>query len=74
MIARFDGASAGSGFSTSRVTRWSRPWSSGSSEGSPRDDAVAAGLLVRHLHDRDDRAVVLVVGVDQLADARAGRR
>ena len=70
MIARFDGASSGAGFSTRLVIRWSRPWSSGSSRRLRRDDAVAAGLLGRDLHDRDDRAVVLVVGVDQLADAR----
>ena len=34
------------------------------------DHAVAAGLLVGDLHDRDHRRVGLVVGVDQLADAR----
>ena len=33
------------------------------------DHAVAAGLLVGHLHDRDDRPVGLVVRVDELADA-----
>ena len=69
-MARFDGASAGAGFSTRPVTRWSRPWSSGSSDGSAADDAVAAGLLGRDLHDRHDRAVGLGVGVDELADAR----
>ena len=35
------------------------------------DHAVAAGLLGRDLHDRHDRAVGLVVGVDELADDRS---
>ena len=33
------------------------------------DDPVSAGLLVRDLHDGNDRRVGLVVGMDQLADA-----
>ncbi len=33
------------------------------------DDAVAARLLARDLHHRHDRAMGLLVGVDQLADA-----
>ena len=70
MTARFDGADPASGFSTSRATRCRRPWSSGSSDGSVRDDAVAARLLGRDLHHRDDRVVGLVIDLDQLADAR----
>ena len=70
MMARFDGASPARGFSTSSVIRCSRPWSSGSVGRLGIDDAVAAGLLGRDLHHRDDRAVRLVVGVDELADAR----
>ena len=69
-MARFDGASAGSGFSTSAVTRWSRPWFEWIVGGFGADDAVPAGVLVRDLHDRHDRGVGLVVGMDQLADAR----
>ena len=70
MIPRFDGASFGAGFSTSRVTRWSRPWSSGIVGRLAGDDAVAARLLGRDLHDGHDRAVGLVVRVDELADDR----
>ena len=34
------------------------------------DDAVARGVGLGHLHDRDDRAVRLVIRMDELADAR----
>ncbi len=35
------------------------------------DDAVAAGLLLRHGHHRQRRATGVLVGLDELADARA---
>src|ERR1035437_1575811 len=35
------------------------------------NDAVPTRLFARHFHDRHDRAMSLLVGVDQLADARA---
>ena len=70
MTARFDGASPGGGFSTSlrhpvQATVVERIL--GRLRG---DDPVAAGRLRRDLHDGDDRRVRLLVGVDQLADAR----
>jgi hypothetical protein len=69
MIARFDGASSGAGFSTSRLTLWRRPWFQATLDLLAGDHAVAMDVLLGHLHHRHDRAVGLVVGVDQLADA-----
>src|SRR5215210_357538 len=39
-------------------------------DGVAGDHAVAARLLRRHFHDGDDRTVRLLVGMDELADAR----
>ena len=70
MTARFDGASPGAGFSTRRGDPV-QPAVVERVLGRLRgDDPVAAGLLGRDLHDRHDRGVGLVVGVDELADAR----
>ena len=71
MIARFDGATDGSGFSTTPLTRCSRPWSSSSPAGSGSMTPYRSGLVVGHLGDRDDRGVGLVVDVHQLADRRS---
>ena len=64
MIVRFDGASAGSGFSTTPLARASLPVVLDDVE-----HAVAARLLARHLDDRDDIAAGLVIGVDHLLEA-----
>ena len=70
MIARFDGASPAAGFSTSLEIE-PQPAVVERVVGRDRiDDPVAAGFLGRDLHQGDDRGVGLVIGVDQLADAR----
>ena len=70
MMARFDGASSGVGFSTSARDLVQAAVVERVLGRLGGDDAVAARLLGRDLHDRHDRAVGLVVGVDELADAR----
>ncbi len=70
MTARFDGAVPGAGFSTSAVDAMEPAVVERVLGRLGGDHAVAPGVLGRDLHDRHDRAVRLVVGVDELADAR----
>ena len=65
MIESVDGASAGFGFSTRPRTSTSRPSSLPVVE-----DAVALGVLARHVHHRDDVAADRVIGLDHLLQAR----
>ena len=68
MMARSLGASSGAGFSTTPRMRV-QPGVVAVPGRVHVDHAVAAGLLVRHRHDRERGAARALVGVHQLADA-----
>ena len=69
MIARSEGASGGSGFSTRPVTRTTSP----SGRRVDGRAAVHVDLLVRHLHQRHDPAAVLLLDLEHLLQQRVAR-